>query len=140
MLHQPAKHYSLIEIEKQAVEAVFYFLKEKKYKVFIEPSAEVFEHYVAFEPEAWIVKSLVTEAPVQEVEKVPTVTIEKMLVDLYSDPISFEAQQGSELDFIFQQAIDNYSLSESRLLRYASRRRKKKELDAILDRVSKFRS
>jgi hypothetical protein len=40
---------------------------------------------------------------------------------------------------IFGEAFEKYSISESKMLRYASRRRKKKELDNYLNKTSKYR-
>ncbi len=91
------------------------------------------------EKEPWIVKSLITEAPVQKVDNIPTITIEKLLVDIFCDPVIFNAQQGSEMNQIYKEAFEKYTISESKMLRYANRRRKRKELDNYLNEVSKYR-
>jgi NAD kinase len=62
-----------------------------------------------------------------------------MLVDIFCDPIIFSTQQGSEMDQIFKEAFEKYAISESKMLRYASRRRRKQELDTYLNEVSKYR-
>lgn len=139
MLHQPGRFYLLVEVEKDAIDSVFYFMKEKKYSVFVEPSRELFMRYMSDEKESWIVKSLVSEAPIQNLTGVPTTTIEKMLVDIFCDDITFDAQQGSEMNTIFKAAFEKYAISDSKMLRYADRRRKKKEIDEYLNQVSKFR-
>ncbi|WP_339606367.1 DUF6577 family protein [uncultured Roseivirga sp.] len=139
MLHQPGRYYQLIEVDKDAMESVFYYLKERNYSVFMEPSEELIRRYMIDEKEPWIVKSLVSEAPTQVVNGIPTVTIEKLLVDIFCDPVIFNAQQGSEMNQIFSEAFEKYSISESKMLRYASRRRKRKELDNYLNEVSKYR-
>jgi hypothetical protein len=139
MLHQPFKFYNLVEVDKEATESVFFFMKESKYSVFIEPDLDTLYKYVPEEKETWIVKSLVTEAPVQEISGIKTITIEKMLVDLFCDPITYNTQQGSEMERIFKEAFDKYSINENTMLRYADRRRKKKELDGYLNKVSNLR-
>jgi hypothetical protein len=139
MLHQPGRYYQLIEVEKDALESVFFYLKDRNYSVFMEPSEELIRRYMIDEKESWIVKTLVTEAPTQIVNGITTVTIEKLLVDIFCDPVIFNAQQGSEMNQIFFEAFEKYSISESKMLRYASRRRKKKELDNYLNRTSKYR-
>ncbi|MEM9338681.1 MAG: DUF6577 family protein [Bacteroidota bacterium] len=139
MLHQPGRFYQLIEVEKDGIESLFYFLKDKSISVYIDPSPELIRRYLIDEKEPWIVKSLVSEAPTQELNEVSTITIEKMLVDIFCDPIIFSAQQGSEMDQIFKEAFEKYAISESKMLRYASRRRKKSELDNYLNGISKYR-
>lgn len=139
MLHQPGRFYRLIEVEKDATESLFYFLKDKNLSVYLNPSPELITRYLIGEKEPWIVKPIVSEAPIQQVDGILTVTIEKMLVDIFCDPVIFNAQQGSELDQIFHAAFEKYTVNESKMLRYASRRRKNQELDNYLDKVSKYR-
>lgn len=139
MLHQPGRFYQLIEVEKDVIESLFYFLKDKNMSVYIDPSPELIKRYMMDEKEPWIVKPLVSESPTQKINGIITVTIEKMLVDIFCDSIIYSAQQGSEMDYIFKEAFEKYTISESKMLRYASRRRKKSELDNYLNEISKYR-
>lgn len=140
MLHQPGRFYQLIEVEKDGMESLFYFLKDKNMSIYLDPSSELIRRYLNEEKEPWIVKTLVSESPTQEQNGITTVTIEKMLVDIFCDPIIFNAHQGSEMDQIYKEAFNKYTISESKMLRYASRRRKKTELENYLNETSKYRS
>jgi hypothetical protein len=42
------------------------------------------------------------------------------------------------MDQIFKEAFEKYAISESKMLRYASRRRKKQELVIYLNQISKY--
>lgn len=139
MLHQPGRFYILVEAEKDAMENIFYFLKENKTNVFIDPTFGILSRYSSDEKETIIVKPLVSEAPIQRLEGVWTITIEKMLVDIFSDEIIFAAQQGGELQHIFNEAFIRYTINESRMLRYANRKRKKESFNNYLNKVSIFR-
>jgi hypothetical protein len=139
MLHQPGRFYTLVEVEKDAIEHVFFVLKENYQHVFLNPSAHLLSHYASGDKAAIIVKSLVSEAPIQTVNGVQTITIEKMLVDIFCDETIFASQQGGEMDHIFKEAYNRYTIHENRMLRYADRRRKKDAFDNYLNRVSKFR-
>lgn len=139
MLHQPGKFYLIIEVEKDATESVFFFMKENKYSVFIDPTKELLTRYVPDEKETWIIKSLVTEAPVQNISGIQTTTIEKLMVDLFCDTIILDAQQGAERERIFHEAFEKYTVNENKMLRYADRRRKKKEFLNYLNAIAKFR-
>ena len=139
MLHQPGKAFYIVEVDKDAVESVFFFLKEQKYSVFMDPTRELLNKYVPEDKNPWIVKPLVTEAPVQKVSKVVTTTIEKMLVDILCDSEILDAQQGSEKDRIFQVASERYIIHENRMLRYADRRNRKELLIQYLNRNTIFR-
>lgn len=139
MIHQPGRFYILIEVEKDATQSVFFFLKEEKFPVFVEPTEEIFEKYLSEEKENLIVKSLITEAPLQKITGLNTATIEKMLVDIFCDELVFSAQQGSEMRTIFMEAMNKYSVNENRMLRYADRRRKKDSFRNYLNSISNLR-
>lgn len=135
MQHQSGSFQIIVEVEKEATQSVFYFLKELNYPVFIEPTEEILEKYLPTDKEAIIIKSLVSESPLQELNNVKTVTIEKLLVDIFSDTVVFTAQQGAELSTIFNTVFDKYTVNQSKILRYASRRRKK---EAFIEYVNQF--
>jgi len=139
MVHQPTRFFNLIEIDEDALESVFFFLKENRYSVLIEQTKKTLYRDLPDLTNKWILLPFVTEAPTQIVKRVETATIEKILVDIFCDEITFFAQQGHEMKVIFQQAFSKYAVQESTILRYADRRGKKKEIDNFLNKVSKFR-
>ncbi|MDX9847666.1 MAG: hypothetical protein RBT74_11855 [Tenuifilaceae bacterium] len=139
MIHQPGRFYVLIEVDKAAAQSVFYYLKEQKFSVFIEPTKDLVDKYLLDKKETLIVKSLVSEAPLQTINTITSPTIEKMLVDIFCDDIIFAAQQGSEMRAIFQEALNKYTVNVSRMMRYADRRRKKEIFREYLNSISSLR-
>lgn len=139
MIHQAGQFYLLIEVEKEAKESTFYFLKEAKHVVYIDPTSELIEKYIRHGSQAIIIKSLVSEAPTQFAKGVSTTTIEKILVDIFCDDIIFSSQQGAEMRTIFNEALNKYSVNENKMWRYAARRRKKDELTKYLSSLSNWR-
>ncbi len=133
MIHQPGRFYLLIEVEKDATQSVFFYLKEHKFSVFIEPTRDIIEKYLPDEKETLIVKSLVSEAPLQIINNINSPTIEKILVDIFCDDVIFAAQQGSEMRTIFHEVLNKFTINESRIKRYADRRRKKESFNEYLD-------
>ncbi|MBK7410273.1 MAG: hypothetical protein IPJ40_20780 [Saprospirales bacterium] len=134
MVHQPGRFYLLVETERDAMEAVFFFLKEKNYEVFLDPSKEILNYYVLDQKEVIIVTRLVTEAPLQTIDGVQTATLEKILVDIFCDEVLFAAHQGSELRNIYDNAFQTYLIDRSRMLRYASRRKRKEEIEGFCEK------
>ena len=132
MLHQPFRFYTIVEVEKEVMESVFYALREHGKEVFLDPSDEIVSKYVVNASEPIIITKLTTEAPTQVVNKVVTQTIEKLLVDVFCDPIIFAAQQGSELERIYQAAYDKYNVNNTKMFRYASRRNKRDEIENFI--------
>jgi hypothetical protein len=139
MIHQPGRFYILIEVEKEAAQSVFFYLKGHKFSVFIEPTKDLIEKYLPDEKETLIVKSLVSEAPLQTIGRINSPTIEKILVDIFCDDVIFSAQQGSEMRTIFKEAFNKYTVNESRMMRYADRRRKKENFREYLNSFSNLR-
>jgi len=136
MLHQPARFYTLVETEKDVSEFVFNFLKENNYEVFLNPNEKLLNQYAFFSNKTLIVKYLITESPIQTIENIPTITIEKLLIDLFCDTQIFAAQQESELDNIFTSAFSTYTVDKTKLLRYSSRRGKKSEITELLKNLN----
>ena len=132
MLHQPGRFYTILEVDKEAMESVFYELKDQGRDVFFNPSEEVLSKYVISKKEPIIITSLITEAPLEEIDGVKTATLEKILVDICSNEILFSAQQGAELTRIYETAFEKYTISETKLLRYARRRNKKEVVERLI--------
>jgi hypothetical protein len=136
MQHQPNHFFILVETDKETTNSVFYFLREIKKSVFIEPTNDILEKYNLNERETFIIKPIISEAPTQNINGIETVTIEKMLVDIFCDDVIFSAQQGGEMRTIFKNAFEKYTINQSKMLRYADRRRKKEELNQFIKTIS----
>ena len=138
MQHQMGKFYYLAEVEKETSEAVFYYLKDRNLSVFLNPNPEILDKYAPKNKEICIVKTLVSEAPIQKVSGVCTVSIEKMLVDIFCDETLFSAQQGAEMRTIFNEALAKYTINRNKMLRYADRRKRKNDLNNYLKTISNY--
>ena len=139
MQHQMGKFYYLIEVEKDATEAIFYSLKERNLSVFLNPNQEILDKYIPENKDIYIIKSLVSEAPTQQIEKICTVSIEKILVDIFCDETLFAAQQGAEMRTIFNEALSKYTVNQNKMLRYADRRKRKNDFNNYLKTISNYR-
>ncbi len=139
MRHQPARFHLIMEVERHGEESVFYHLKEKVTNVFLNPSEEVYFNYIAEKKDSIIVKSLISEAPLQTPYDVPAPTLEKMLVDIFCDKLIFSAQQGEEMDHIWRNALEKYTINSSTLLRYAARRGRKSEVEHYMQQITEYK-
>jgi hypothetical protein len=129
MLHQPGRFFTILEVEKDALEPVFHFLIDNKVKnVFLQPEEKELQRYISELDNAIVVQPLVSKAPLQKVTKVNTITIEKLLVDLFCDKKLFYTYQGSELVFIFNSVYHKYAIDFTKLFSYAQRRRREIDL------------
>jgi hypothetical protein len=144
--HLPSASFLLIDVEKDAMQAVFDYLRESSSPVWLQPDKITLDRYILSGSlpagrEPIVVRHLISEAPIQRYQSVPTVTLEKMLVDLFTDN-EFEYLQGQELLRIYQNAWERYSVNKSKLLRYAARKGQRKVLQSYLEtnNITKNRS
>jgi hypothetical protein len=119
--------------------SIFYFLKDLNFSVFLEPTTDILEKYTPDNKQIIIIKPLISEAPLITVNGITTVSIEKILVDIFCDSITFSAQQGSEMRTIFETAFTKYTVNQSKILRYTNRRRKKENFIEFISTISNLR-
>lgn len=124
------KDITFVEVERDVVESVtdqlrdkFKYVQDSRTTSYLYPNESVI-----------MVRPLVTGAPVQTVKTVPTTTLEKLLVDIYSDKV-FDFFQGYELSLIFKNAFSSYTIHMERLLRYASRKEKRAVISEFIQTI-----
>ena len=125
----------IIDVERDVAESVYNHLKEANSTIFYKPGKELLHNYVLGLDYALLVRPLVSEAPLQKIRGVMTVTVEKLLVDAYSD-LEFEFVHGMEIEHIFNNAFSRYSINITKLQRYADRKKKKNEILKLIERVT----
>ena len=91
--------------------------------------------YIRLDKKSFIVKPLVSESPIQEVNGINVPRIEKLLVDIQCDR-DFFYLQGQESLYMMQNAVyflyANYNVNIGMLLRYASRRNIKPQIEKYI--------
>ena len=134
MLHIPNTHLIILEVEKEAEENVFYHLKESRKNVFLYTEEGIINKYADDNTDIVIIKNQITDSPLQNIKTVEVPTLEKIVVDLIIDTELFSAYQDRDLDSIIENAFEYYTINRDKLLRYASRRRKK---EFVANRIGK---
>lgn len=120
---QPPYNWTIVETEKEVLESVFTSLTGISKKVFLDPDRKVVDLYILTLNESVIVKPLLSESPTFPIGKITSAAPEKILVDIVAEPDLFRAQQG-ELDRIYVNAFNEVRINQTKMLRYANRRRK----------------
>ena len=118
----------LVDIERDAVNAVCYKLKEKQKNV-----VNIRKTYDDISDLAGnvCIRPLVSHAPIDIHEQIPVASLEKILVDLATDK-EFFPFQGNEVFTIYENAFDKYTINESSMLRYAARKEKRDKVQEII--------
>lgn len=132
-LHLSARFITVLQVEVDALEPVYSFLKNQNIgPVFFQPETKEIERYIFESEKSIILQSLITKAPTKKIGKIVTVTLEKIIVDLYCEKDLFISYQGSELTHIINTAYDRYSINFTTMFHYARRRGKETELRQYL--------
>ncbi len=126
-----------IEVEREAMESVFHWLKSEGYKVYLNPNKDFVYDNIDISKEAVIVKPLISESPLTEIRGIYTPRIEKILVDILCDD-DMDYLHGSEWHYILDHVMNTYSVNRSTLLRYASRRNAKDKIGKALENLNSY--
>jgi len=137
--HQLGIFFYILEVERDFVEEVFNaYSKSNQFRVYLDPKEEIMERYIE-SGNTIIIKRLISRSPKQKVpikekskDKINLPSLEKILVDVFSDPVTFYAVQGSEMETLFENAIKRYHINFSKLLNYAKRRKKENQLKTYM--------
>ncbi len=132
--HQYSSNFTIVEVEKEFLESVFFSLREKFKNVFLKPSKTEFDRYISDLGKAIILIPFITRAPIQKLEnkKFLLPTIEKLIVDIFTKNIPYFFLPKSEVDKIIKNVFRNYNVNQTTLLAYAARRGKKNEIQNFL--------
>ena len=120
-----------IDVERDAVDAIYYKLKEKQKNV-----VNIRKTYDDISDLAGniCIRPLVSHAPLQMQEKIQVAALEKILADLATDK-EFFPFQGNEIFTIYENAFEKYTINESSMLRYAARKEKRKNIKEIINAI-----
>lgn len=132
------------QVQKNAVESAYNVLRETFRDIFLHPDRDILARYASNKPAPLLVLPLISEAPIQEIELrkgkgITTVTIEKIIVDIFCEPEVFDAQQGREMTIIYNNIFSSYTINLNKLLRYDTRRGKKEAILQHLITKANFR-
>ena len=136
MLHVPGTYETIIEVEKDSEENVFYFVSESRSNVFINPKQDILNKYAKSGEPIIIIKNLVTGSPLQIIDDIQIPTIEKIIVDLIADSELYSAYQGRDLYSILENAFEYNTINEDKLLRYAKRRKKSDAVENLINVIN----
>ena len=137
-IHQAFSSIVIVESERDTEHAVFEYVRSNYSPVFISPTPKEVDNYIIAARKSFVVKPIVSEAPLMMVNETSIPRLEKILVDLVSEEDLFIAFQGSELRAIFRTALSKYNMSLSTLRRYARRRGKVEEIEELIKSFGEF--
>ncbi len=135
MLHVPNINYCFVDVEKDGIEPIFNALHQMglKQQILMTPSSKECERYLTG-TDSIVVRQLIGESPIAQIDNCTVPRIEKILVDAIADN-ELHFANGSEIYNIFANVLNQYNVNISKLMRYASRRNRKEKLQQIIQTV-----
>lgn len=134
--HLSTNNLHYIEVDRDAMESVFHFLKQEGYVAYLDPDKDFTYNNIDISKEAFVVKPLITESPLTETQGVRTPKLEKILVDILCDD-DMDYLHGNEWNRIFENAHRTYSINRTAMLRYASRRNARATIEKAIENLGK---
>ncbi|MDD7402793.1 MAG: DUF6577 family protein [Butyribacter sp.] len=128
--HMMAHNVIFLSVESDVMDFVFDSLKEKyPGKVLINPTEDIYHQY--WSDNMIVIVKLITEAPKGQLKKWHT-RLEKLLVDIMSEPLLLASISESEYPEIYMDAFERYYIDEKCLFRYANRRKSTKKIKELI--------
>jgi len=128
--HIPNLNFIYVDVENDVTESAFNFLKSNQTKsVFFRPGKEEYYRYITG-TESIIVRQLISESPLQMQDNIFVPTLEKVLVDIAGD-VEFDFMQGAEISYFYRNVLEKHTINKRKLLRYASRRGRREEVEQL---------
>lgn len=132
MQHVPNVRRIIVEIERIAVQAAFEDIRAHTQRVvFVDPTKDVLDNY-SWGKDVVIVKPLVSQSPIEEVDGVPSPKLEKILVDILCDE-DLSYARGIESFHVYESALATHPINARMLIRYAGRRNRADEVKKLLN-------
>lgn len=134
LVHQAFSSNIILEVEKNAAPVVFAYLQESYGNIYLNPGKNEVEKYIIPGQNNLIIKNLTRTSPLTQRESLIIPTIEKILVDLFTDDKLFLSYQGAELQHIFQETFKTLNINRSTLRQYANKRHVRDRLISFLEK------
>ena len=131
--HLVAQNTVFIQAEKESSIFLFRFLQEQGYHdLLYRPSGKDFSLY--WVKNCIVVSDLISESPILG-DMPHSICLEKLLVDMYTDKLISTTYNKAEFPDALNLARSRYQVNTAKMLRYARRRNKEKEIAKLMDEV-----
>ncbi|WP_194977025.1 DUF6577 family protein [Aquiflexum lacus] len=132
---QISKYWVFIALDKDDLDHLFDEMLSFSKKVFLHPDKETTTRYLMPQDEAIILTALVSETPIERKGDYLSPSLEGILVNAWFEHEQYLQPIGLNIRKLYEQAFAKYKVNKSKLLRYAARRDKRKEIYELLNTI-----
>ncbi len=138
MVQQPFSSVVVLEVGYSAVNSVISKLRAENFEAFPKTYFKLLETYSKSAQPIVVSKALQTTATKKKDKLIRLAKLEKLLVDIVCEPDIYAQYQGWELENIFRNSIGKYAVNFSQILKYATNRGRKKDVEKVLNLTEGF--
>ncbi|WP_163380133.1 DUF6577 family protein [Cyclobacterium sp. SYSU L10401] len=131
-----SKYWVFLALNKDGLDLLFNEMRAFSKPVYLQPDKETTVRYIIPQNEAIILTALISETPTERSGDYLSPSIEAILVNAWFEYEQFLEPIGLDIDKLYVQAFAKYNVNKSKLLRYASRRDKRKEINELLKSIA----
>ena len=125
-------NWIFVEVDRAELDEIFNQSIQFSKKLFANPDRETIARYMIPVDEAIILIPRVSETPYIAHGEFSTLSIEGLLVNVYWHHDKFFRPAGFDIENIFKNALSQYKVNTAKLLRFATRRDKRIEIEQLL--------
>ncbi len=130
------RHWVFVSTAKEELEPLFNKMLDFSKQIFLQPDKDVISRYMMPQNEAIIITPLISETPLEQTGDYTSPSIEGLLVNAWLKNESYLQHLGFDITEIFKKAFEKYTVNQSKLLRYAARRDKRKEINELIKTIA----
>lgn len=130
-----SKYWVFLALNKDELDALFGEMLSFSKKVYLQPDKETTARYLIPQDEAIILTALISETPTERSGDYLSPSIEGILVNAWFEHEQYLQPIGLDIHKLYEQAFAKYNVNKSKLLRYAGRRDKRKEINELLKTI-----
>lgn len=130
-----AKSLIFLSVAKEELEPLFNNMLAFSKQVFLNPDKEIINRYLKPLEQAIVLTPLVSETPLIKTGDYITPTIEGLLVNALCESTNTLEPIGYNIKELFEFAFKKYNINRSKLIRFATRRDKKSEIEILIKNI-----
>lgn len=130
------KRLTFLLIKKEELILVFEKMQYLSKPVFLEPSNEIIQRYILPQNDVVLLYPLISETPIHNNVDYLVPSIEGILVNAWLLSENYLKPLGYSIEKIFEHAFVKYNVNKKKLLRYASRRDQRKEIEQLIQTIN----
>lgn len=129
------KRTTFLCVQKDELNELFDQMQSMSKPVYLEPNHEIIQRYILPQNDVVLLYQLISETPTQQSGDYMLPTIEGILVNAWLLSENYLKPLDYTISEIFENAFRKYNVNKNKLLRYASRRDQRKEIEQLIQTI-----